>query len=870
MATITSIDLSDLDGSIGFRIRGVAADDGSGWSVSSAGDVNGDGFDDVIVGAPGFDPDGRSGAGAAFVLFGSDAGFAADVDLGALDGSDGFRIDGIVAGDAGGWSVSSAGDVNGDGIDDVIVGAVDAGPGGRLLAGQIYVVFGSDLGFAATIDPGALDGSDGFRINGVAEGDLSGMSVSRAGDVNGDGIDDLIVGAPGADPDGRLSAGESYVVFGTDAGFAADFELSALDGSNGFRISGIDADDLSGVSVSSAGDVNGDGIDDLIVGASGASPIGRAAAGESYVVLGTDAGFAAEVDLGALDGSNGFRLNGISEDDASGYSVSAAGDVNGDGIDDLIVGAISGDPGGRSAAGESYVVFGSDAGFAAVRDFSGMDGSDGFRINGLEAEDFSGWSVSSAGDVNGDGIDDLIVGAYFASPDGRSRAGASYVVFGADTGFAPYLELSTIDGNNGFVIYGESADDESGYSVSAAGDLNGDGYDDLIVGAPYADPDGRDGAGTSYVIFGFALNAAPVAVADAVSIAGTRRVTIDVLGNDSDIDGDGLSVSGFTQGAKGSVVLEGDGTLTYSFVGDATGVDTFTYTLSDGFGGTAAETVTVSGLGDGIVYTAADGSETLGGSEFADILTGGAGRDVFTGRDAVDRLYGGAGNDRLYGGAGDDILEGGEGSDLLRGGDGTDTASYFGAGAGVTVSLAAADWQNTGGAGRDMLSEFENLTGSGFDDMLTGDDGANLLSGMAGADVLDGGDGCDTLSGGRDDDQLYGGKGVDRLWGSLGADALDGGGGADMLSGGAGDDVLTGGAGADTFQFLGTDGDGADWITDFAGGVDLIFIGGGVAFDDLQLTWVAGGVEVTWAAGGSVLVEGMELSALDAADFLLI
>jgi hypothetical protein len=145
------------------------------------------------------------------------------------------------------------------------------------------VVFGTAAGFQASLDLAGLDGSNGFRLDGVEGG--SGYSVAGAGDVNGDGIDDLIIGAPFADPGGRDGAGESYVVFGTAAGFGASLDLAALDGGNGFRLNGIDFDGQSGWSVAGAGDVNGDGVDDLAIGAPDAHG-GGAAAGESYVVFG--------------------------------------------------------------------------------------------------------------------------------------------------------------------------------------------------------------------------------------------------------------------------------------------------------------------------------------------------------------------------------------------------------------------------------------------------------------------------------------------------------------------------------------------------------------------------------------------------------
>jgi hypothetical protein len=366
------MDLSSLDGDNGFRLDGVAAEDWLGRIASNAGDVNGDGFDDVIVGAEGADPNGSS-----YVVFGKASGFGATMELSSLDGSNGFRLDGALFDRL--VSVSSAGDVNGDGFDDVIVGALGAF-WNEFNFGSSYVVFGKASGFGATMGLSSLDGSNGFRLHGAAEHDSSGSSVSNAGDVNGDGYDDVIVGALGAGPNGHYS-GSSYVVFGKASGFGATMGLSSLDGSNGFRLDGVAAGDFSGRSVSNAGDVNGDGFDDLIIGAWGADPNGDWS-GSSYVVFGKASGFSATMDLSSLDGSNGFRLDGVSEHDFTGNSVSNAGDVNGDGFDDLIVGAPRADPNGYGS-GSSYVVFGKASGFSATMNLFDLDVSDGFRLDGV-------------------------------------------------------------------------------------------------------------------------------------------------------------------------------------------------------------------------------------------------------------------------------------------------------------------------------------------------------------------------------------------------------------------------------------------------------------------------------------------------------
>ena len=589
------IPLSSLDGTTGFILNGIDARDQSGRSVSSAGDVNGDGYDDLIIGAPGADPNGDSGAGETYVVYGgaNAPGTGGKLDLSSLDGTNGFILNGIDALDDSGWSVSSAGDVNGDGYDDLIIGADGADPNGYDTVGETYVVYGraSAPGTGGELDLSSLDGTNGFILNGIDASDQSGRSVSSAGDVNGDGYDDLIIGAREADPNGDSGAGETYVVYGRASapGTGGELDLSSLDGTNGFILNGIDEYDYSGWSVSSAGDVNGDGYNDLIIGAREADPNGDDEGGETYVVYGgaSAPGTGGRFNLSSLDGTNGFILNGINEDDESGRSVSSAGDFNGDGYDDLIIGASGADPNGRRS-GETYVVYGgaSAPGTGGELDLSSLDGTTGFILNGIDAYDFSGFSVSSAGDVNGDGYDDLIIGALGADPNGGNYAGETYVIYGGANapGTGGRFNLSSLDGTTGFILTGVDAGDNAGRSVSSAGDVNGDGYNDLIIGAWLADPNGDSSAGETYVVYGGATGTESLVPVTAQGTAAVDNFT----GN--------AGADSFTGIAADDVVRGGAGD-------DNTSVTALDFAAVDG--GTGRDTLILDGSGLSLDLTGA-------------------------------------------------------------------------------------------------------------------------------------------------------------------------------------------------------------------------------------------------------------------------
>ncbi|MEH2120754.1 beta strand repeat-containing protein [Nostoc sp.] len=735
MMAKSTFNLSDLNGANGFAINGINASDFSG-NVSSAGDINSDGIDDLIIG---------TSSEQSYVVFGSKGGFGAQLNLSTLKGSNGFAINGIINSSA---SVSSAGDINSDGIDDLIIGALGASPNGIVESGQSYVVFGSKGGFAAQLNVSTLNGSNGFAINGINTYDRSGISVSSTGDINSDGIDDLIIGT---------LSGPSYVVFGSKGGFSAQFNLSTLNGSNGFAING------GGNPVSSAGDINSDGIDDLIIGAFGDK--------RGYVVFGSKGGFGAQFNLSTLNGSNGFAINSINPYQL-GSSVSSAGDINGDGIDDLIIaGAPYAEP-NSNVSGQSYVVFGSKGGFNSQFNLSTLNGTNGFAINSIiDGSVGLGNSVSSAGDINGDGIGDLIIGAPYAEPNGFS-SGQSYVLFGSKGGFAAQFNLSTLNGSNGFAINGINEFDQSGTSVSSAGDINDDGIDDLIIGAPFASPNGNS-SGQSYVLFGgknIGSGTTPIltGTAGTDTLFGTISNNIidgkagnDILtgnggqdkfiirsGDGNDIITDFSGVGGKGSNPSAAVIANVD---TLQFIGSGLTARNLQLTengnnLEVTFENVASTKVTLQNfkLPNLDNLPASSSTPALGNIEFDgqssitdsfDVITANStqtnifnkntvtflndlnnniagfdnSNDVINGQGGNDIINGNSGNDLLRGGSGDDILIGGEGNDTLVGGFGND----------VLVSGVGADrfLYNTDAAfdltavGVDAISDFNSSEG---------------------------------------------------------------------------------------------------------------------------------------------------------------
>lgn len=518
----TNIPLAAVaNGKHGFVINGAAPGDYTGRTVHRVGDINDDGLGDVVVAA--WSQSGE--VGRVYVVFGKITG--GQVGLGSLtDLEAGFEITGEALDDLAGTSIAGAGDVNGDGRPDILIGAPGASSKGQS-SGTSYVVFGK-VGVAPVFLEDVALGDGGFSIEGEAAQHFSGHSVQSAGDVNGDGLADLIIGAYGAEPNGLFS-GRAYVVFGRSAGKPTQLAKIAAGMGQGFVMNGAAELDFAGSAVASAGDVNGDGFADVIVGAYG-SDINGDASGRAYVVFGKPD--PTPVDLSAVAGGlGGFAIDGELPFDQAGAAVAGAGDFNGDGLADIVVGAPLADA-QSDDAGRSYLVFGkSDT--AVVKLTEVTEGAGGFAIDGQQVRNYSGFSVDGAGDVNGDGLDDIILGAYGASPSGAS-SGRSYVIYGRDS--TDLLALNAIaNGDGGFAIDGEEIGDYAGFSVAGAGDADGDGFADIIVGAFANDAKGT-GAGRSYVVLGgdYSNVARNVGGEGPDNLAGTAASEIFVSGRGDD------------------------------------------------------------------------------------------------------------------------------------------------------------------------------------------------------------------------------------------------------------------------------------------------------------------------------------------------
>jgi hypothetical protein len=425
--------INTIPGARGTRL--FSNDQGFGLNVSGIGDINGDGLSDVAISAPGVDRPGAVDVGAVYVLFGTTS-VPATIDLSALNGSTGFKVTGnsLPANAAIGTTISGAGDINNDGKRDLLVGS----PG----RDRVYVVFGAST-FASTLDVSALNGTNGFALTAELTSDRFGDSVAGGSDINGDGMDDFVVGATFVNSVG-LFGGRAYVFFGRNT-FPATVAANTATGAGGFTINPTAASDFFGIAAAMGGDVNNDGREDLIVSSLN-SDLGASGTGSAYVIFGRPPGtpFVSPMSVNTLDGTalSGFAFRGAAANDGLGVPASFAGDVNGDGVGDLVAGAASNGTNG-AGSGQTCILFGRGAGFSAVIDAGALNGTDGYCLNGEAANDSSGEVLGAGVDVNGDNLNDVIIGAGAHDLPGLSNVGRVYVVYGtASTRNASY-NLST-------------------------------------------------------------------------------------------------------------------------------------------------------------------------------------------------------------------------------------------------------------------------------------------------------------------------------------------------------------------------------------------------------------------------------------------
>ncbi len=640
-----------------------------GSSVAAAGDVNGDGFDDLIVGADSFSA-GQTAEGRAFVYLGSAAGLSTSAAWTAEGNQDLARF---------GMSLATAGDVNGDGFDDVVVGApfFDAG---QTDEGRVFVYLGSATGLSATA---------GWTAESNQSQAGFGASVFAAGDVDGDGFGDVLVGAPNFD-NGETNEGRAFVYTGSTAGLTATPAWTAeIDQPNA----------LLGSSVATAGDVNGDGFSDVIVGA----PFfdnPESAEGAAFLYLGSASGPSVSPDWTSESDQAGAR---------SGSSVAPAGDVNGDGFGDVLVGASFFDN-GETDEGRAFVYLGSAAGLSTTPVWVAEGDQDDARF---------GDALSTGGDVNGDGFGDLLVGASMFD-NRQTDEGRAFVYLGSGSGPSTSSAWDT---------EGDQSQAQYGVSVAPAGDVNGDGFSDVLVGASLFD-NGQTDEGRAFVYLGSAAGPSitPAWTAEGDQDGAQFGRTVATAG---DVNGDGfadilIAAPFFDNG-------ENDEGRAFVFLGSSggpAGAPGWTAEADQpgaGFGRSATFAGDVNGDGFGDVIIGApqfDNGETDEGRAFV-FLGSSTGLSAMAGWSAESDLQG-ALFGRSVAGSGDtngdgfgDVIVGAPGS---IGGPSTGRAFVFlGSSSGLSAVPAwmVEDEQSNAGFGESVATAGD-VNGDGFSDVIIG------------------------------------------------------------------------------------------------------------------------------------------------------